>query len=86
MQLSSRWYRPQDPVPLEHIRQISEMDGVVSALHHLPLGETWPTEDLERLAAQVDEAGWYGEGVTFESDTSTMEADFDLKRWIRVRG
>ena len=57
MQMTFRWFGAGDPIPLEHIRQIPGVRGVVSALYDVPVGETWPLESLERLAAQVDAAG-----------------------------
>ena len=57
MQLSFRWYGPNDPVPLKHIRQIPGVEGVVSALHDVPVGAAWSRADLARLAETIDEAG-----------------------------
>lgn len=57
MKMSLRWFGPADPVPLEHIRQIPGVRGVVSALYDVPVGDAWSRQGLERLAAQVDAAG-----------------------------
>lgn len=54
MQLSFRWFGPDDPVPLTHIRQIPKMQNVVTALHDVPVGEAWPLADLERLRDTVE--------------------------------
>ncbi|HEU4786869.1 MAG TPA: mannonate dehydratase [Gemmatimonadaceae bacterium] len=54
---SFRWFGPADPIPLEHIRQIPGVRGIVSALYHIPVGEAWPYDDLARLAASVVGAG-----------------------------
>lgn len=54
---SFRWFGPADPIPLEHIRQIPGVRGIVSALYHIPVGEVWPYDDLARLAASVVGAG-----------------------------
>lgn len=57
MQLSFRWFGPEDPVRLAEIRQIPGMHGVVTALHDVPTGEVWPLEDLNQLRATIDEGG-----------------------------
>jgi mannonate dehydratase len=57
MQMTFRWYGAADPVPLEYIRQIPGVTGVVSALYDVPVGEVWPRESIERLAERIDVAG-----------------------------
>ncbi|GLC23733.1 mannonate dehydratase [Roseisolibacter agri] len=57
MEMTFRWFGPDDPIPLAHVRQIPGVRGVVSALYDVPVGEAWPREKLERLAATVDDAG-----------------------------
>ncbi|MEX0599689.1 MAG: mannonate dehydratase, partial [Rhodothermales bacterium] len=57
MYLTFRWYGPDDPVPLAHIRQIPGMTGIVSALHHRAPGEEWPREEVRSLRETVETAG-----------------------------
>ncbi len=57
MKPSFRWYGPDDPIPLAHIRQIPGMRGIVTALYDVPVGEAWPRASLERLAELVHAAG-----------------------------
>ena len=57
MHLAFRWYGPDDPVPLQHIRQIPGMAGIVSALYDVPVGEAWPIDRLRRLKETIEEAG-----------------------------
>lgn len=54
---SFRWFGPTDPIPLEHIRQIPGVRGIVSALYTAPVGDAWPREDIARLAEMVADAG-----------------------------
>jgi mannonate dehydratase len=56
MQMTFRWYGADDPIPLEHVRQIPGVRGVVSALYDVPVGDAWPAHSLERLAERIDKA------------------------------
>ncbi|MFC1489042.1 mannonate dehydratase [Thermodesulfobacteriota bacterium] len=53
MQLSLRWYGPADTVPLNYIRQIPGVIGVVSALHEMAPGEVWPIDSIRALVEQI---------------------------------
>jgi mannonate dehydratase len=57
MQMTFRWFGPDDPIPLAHVRQIPGVRGVVSALYDVPVGTTWPRDRIAQLADTVDAAG-----------------------------
>ncbi|MBC7116167.1 MAG: mannonate dehydratase [Pseudothermotoga sp.] len=57
MKIVFRWFGEDDPVKLEHIRQILGVEGVVGALFDVPVGEVWPLEKIMKLKARVESSG-----------------------------
>lgn len=57
MKLSFRWYGEDDKVTLENIRQIPNMNSIVTAVYDVPVGEVWPRESIARLKELTENAG-----------------------------
>jgi mannonate dehydratase len=51
-----RWFGTADPIPLDHVKQAGAT-GIVSALHHLYRGETWPLHEVLQRRDEICAAG-----------------------------
>jgi mannonate dehydratase len=56
VQQSWRWFGPEDPIPLGHVRQAGAT-GIVTALHHIYDGRAWTADDIATRKALIDAAG-----------------------------
>src|ERR1043165_1649873 len=56
MHQAMRWYGPHDAVSLADIRQAG-CEGVVTALHQVPVGDTWTIDEINKRKDMVEKAG-----------------------------
>ncbi len=81
MKMTFRWYGEGDSIPLSYIRQIPAVEGVVTAVYDVPVGEVWSMAKIGRLKSLCQ-----AEHLTFEVIESVpVHEDIKLGRPTRDR-
>lgn len=56
MEKTWRWFGTNDPITLDMLRQIG-VEGIVTSLHHIPNGEIWSGEEVNRMKDYIESHG-----------------------------
>lgn len=56
MEKTWRWFGPNDKITLQMLRQIG-VQGIVTALHHIPNGEIWSLDEILKMKTLIENAG-----------------------------
>lgn len=89
MKWGFRWYGESDPIPLEYVKQIPNVKGVVGTLLNKLPGDVWEIEEIRELQKSIQSKGMELLGIESVSindaiKAGTEERDYYIDNYIQT--
>ena len=84
MERTWRWFGKNDKITLAMLKQIG-VEGIVTALHDVPLGEVWTRERIRDLREYIESYGMRWCGVGSLPGTETTKYSGPDSEWAKTR-
>jgi len=82
MKQTWRWFGPEDKVSIDDVMQAGA-EGIVTALHHVPNGEVWTCQEIEKRQEDIGRSS-LGQSTGFQWDVvESLPVSEDIKQQKR---